>query len=144
MVHEEYNVGIAVGQLYPKKTRGLLGRGLPENHFIDQAKRSMLLDLACMKRCSRDVKSRVSPNLDQTKFRGIESPLGLLKGKVYRLAGSRVRGSTHANAGMRGMQTHKVPSRTPNTCIQSGGCHIFDRHPFLTESPSYQPHALRQ
>ena len=91
-------MGIAVGQLYPKKTRGLLGRELPENHFIDQAKRSMLLDLACMKRCSRDVKSRVSPNLDQAKFRGIESPFGLLKGKGYRLAGSRVRSSTHANA----------------------------------------------
>ena len=38
MVHEECNVGIAVWQLYPKKTRGLLGRELPENHFIDQAK----------------------------------------------------------------------------------------------------------
>ena len=92
MVHDECKVGIAVGQLYPRKTRGLLCRKLTENHFIDKAERRMLLDLACMKRCSRDVKSRVSPILDQTKFRGIESPLGLLKRKGYRLTGSRFRG----------------------------------------------------
>jgi hypothetical protein len=60
-----------------------------QNHFVYQAKRSTLLDLACMTRCSRDVKSRVASNLDHTRFRGIESPLGLLQGKSNRLTGSR-------------------------------------------------------
>jgi hypothetical protein len=70
-------------------TKALLRPDLTENHFIDQAKRSVLLDLACMKRCSRDVKSRVFRNVDHAQVSSIESPLGLLKGESHRLGGSR-------------------------------------------------------
>jgi hypothetical protein len=108
---------------------------LSENHFIDQAKRSMRLDLPSVKRDSCDVKSRVSRNLDHTQFGGIESPLGLLKGKGYRLAGSRFSRSTDAKPRMCGLHPHKVPPGIPNPCIQSGGCHIFDRHPLFAELP---------
>jgi hypothetical protein len=73
--------GISVGPLYPKKMRhGLPRWKLPENCLTRKTKRSLPLDLARMQHDPRDVKSGVSRNLDQTKFSGIESPLGLLKG----------------------------------------------------------------
>ena len=77
---------IAVG-FYAREKGDLPRRELTENHFIHQAERSTLLDLAGMKRRSRDVKSRISRNLDQTQLRGVESALGLLKGKSHCLAG---------------------------------------------------------
>jgi hypothetical protein len=99
-VSDSYRVqGVYCRRVFiPGEDRGLPHWELTENHFIDQAKRSVLLDLACMKRRSRDVKSRVSRNLDQAQFSGIESPLGLLKGKSHRLACSRFSSSTDANA----------------------------------------------
>jgi hypothetical protein len=73
--------GISAGPLYPEKTRrGLPRWKLPEKCFIYKAERSLPLDLARMQHDSRDMKSKASRNLDQTKFSGIESPLGLLKG----------------------------------------------------------------
>lgn len=82
----------------PGERGDLPRRELTENHFIHQAERSTLLDLAGMKRRSRDVKSWISRNLDQTQLRGVESALGLLKGMSQRLAGGRFSRSTDANA----------------------------------------------
>ena len=95
MVHGECKVD-SRRVLIPGEDRGLPRRDLTENHFIDQAKGSMLLDLACMKRRSRYVKSRESRNLDQAQFRGIESSFGLFKGKSHRVGGSRFNRSADA------------------------------------------------
>jgi hypothetical protein len=143
MVHAECKV-YASRVSVPNEGGSLPHWELTENHFIDQAKRSMLLDLARMKRCSRDVKSWVSHNLDQTQLSGIESPLGLLKGKSHRLGGSRFSRSAAAKTRMRGLQKHKVPPRVPDPHIQGGRCRIFDRRPLLAESPLCQLHPIRQ
>jgi hypothetical protein len=80
MVRGERCEAISAGRLYPEKTGSLLRWQLPENCFIDKAERSLPLDLSRMQHDSRNMKSGVSRNLDQTKFSGIESPLGLFKG----------------------------------------------------------------
>ena len=88
----------AAGYVRQREARNLLRRELTEHHFIHQAKRSSLLNLAAMKRRSRNVKTRVFRNLNQTQFRGIESDFGLLKSESHRLVCGRFSRSPDAIA----------------------------------------------
>lgn len=68
-------------------------RELTENHFIHQTKRSTLLDLAGMKRRSRNVESRISRNLIKPSSAALNLPSVCLRARAIalRMADSAVR-----------------------------------------------------
>lgn len=71
---------------------GLFRRELPDSHLVDEAQRSLFLDLPRMKRDPGNLEARVLRDTYRAQLSGIESDFHFIQGKSYRIVDGCSRG----------------------------------------------------
>ena len=117
---------------------GLFRRELPDSHLVDEAQRSLFLDLPRMKRDLGNVEARVPRDIYRAQLSGIEPDSYFTQSKSYRIVDGCSCGPAKTATRIATSQPDEVPPGLPNPQIQCGGNSISGRRPRLVKRLLYK------
>ena len=127
-----------------RKSVGLFRRKLPDSHLVDEAQRSLFLDLPRMKRDLGKLEARVLRDTYRAQLSGIEPDFHFIQSKSYRSVEGCSRRPAKTATRIATSQSDEVPPGLPNPQIQRGGNSISGRRPRLVKLLLYEIEARGQ